>query len=274
MVIHRHLKKSILARFARDFSSQRLSHVSRCHSKRAGHNSSFPEDIFFDQNLQRFRDCQAATKCLHSAPVLPNPFRLKIILGVLACLPALFCTAEDVVPNPVEVVISVADQRMALLRDGGVVAKYPISTSKFGVGDSFGSYKTPLGLLKICDKVGEDCASGTVIKHREPTNEILPVNAAGRDPIVTRILWLEVQEDQNRNARSRGIYIHGTPEEKRIGDPVSWGCIRMRVAAARTGSRTRVSDPTGDTAPWSRATSPGSPLQRAVAVLRCPAMGR
>jgi hypothetical protein len=54
------------------------------------------------------------------------------------------------------------------------------------------------------------------------------VNAPGRDPIVTRILWLEGLEEQNRNAKERGIYIHGTPEEKKIGEPVSWGCIRMR----------------------------------------------
>jgi hypothetical protein len=54
------------------------------------------------------------------------------------------------------------------------------------------------------------------------------VNAPGRDPIVTRILWLEGLEEQNRNAHSRAIYLHGTPEEERIGEAVSWGCIRMR----------------------------------------------
>jgi lipoprotein-anchoring transpeptidase ErfK/SrfK len=35
-------------------------------------------------------------------------------------------------------------------------------------------------------------------------------------------------EAQNRGARDRCIYIHGTPEERRIGKPVSFGCIRMR----------------------------------------------
>jgi hypothetical protein len=35
-------------------------------------------------------------------------------------------------------------------------------------------------------------------------------------------------EEQNHNARSRGIYIHGTTEEGKIGQPVSYGCIRMR----------------------------------------------
>jgi L,D-transpeptidase catalytic domain len=45
---------------------------------------------------------------------------------------------------------------------------------------------------------------------------------------VTRILWLRGLEAQNANAFSRDIYIHGTPEERLIGTPASYGCIRMR----------------------------------------------
>ena len=127
-----------------------------------------------------------------------------------------------------EVLISIADQKMAVMRDGGLIQKFPVSTSRFGAGDAFRSYKTPLGQLRVCDKVGNDLLPGAVIKHRAATGEVLDVNAPGRDPIVTRILWLEGMEEQNRNAKDRGIYIHGTPEEKKIGEPVSWGCIRMR----------------------------------------------
>ena len=134
---------------------------------------------------------------------------------------------QDASP-PVEVLVSVADQKMVLLCDGCIVSKYRISTSKFGVGDSFGSYKTPLGKMRVCEKIGESLDPGTVIKNRSATGEILKVNAPGRDPIVTRILWLEGLENQNRNARTRGIYIHGTPEERTLGEPKSWGCIRMR----------------------------------------------
>jgi lipoprotein-anchoring transpeptidase ErfK/SrfK len=65
-------------------------------------------------------------------------------------------------------------------------------------------------------------------KSREPTGEVVPVNAPGRDPIVTRILWLRGLEYRNRNAFDRMIYIHGTPEEAKIGEPSSYGCIRMR----------------------------------------------
>jgi uncharacterized protein (DUF2384 family) len=35
-------------------------------------------------------------------------------------------------------------------------------------------------------------------------------------------------EAENAHAYYRGIYIHGTPEEKTIGRPASYGCIRMK----------------------------------------------
>jgi hypothetical protein len=96
------------------------------------------------------------------------------------------------------------------------------------LGDSFGSYKTPVGRLRVCEKIGQELAPGSVIKERRATGEVLPANAPGRDPIVTRVIWLDGLEEENHNARSRGIYIHGTTEESKIGKPVSYGCIRMR----------------------------------------------
>jgi L,D-transpeptidase catalytic domain len=62
------------------------------------------------------------------------------------------------------------------------------------------------------------------------TGEVLQPNAAGRDPVTTRIIWLTGLEAQNAQAFHRGIYIHGTPEEKTIGRPASYGCIRMKAA--------------------------------------------
>jgi len=125
-------------------------------------------------------------------------------------------------------VVSVPDQTLALV-DGGVVReKFAVSTSKFGLGDNPNSYATPLGSLEIASKIGGNAPSGTVFKSRQPTGEILAPNAPGRDPIVTRIMWLRGLERENSRAYSRGIYIHGTPVEKLIGRPVSFGCIRMR----------------------------------------------
>src|SRR5207302_9885297 len=105
---------------------------------------------------------------------------------------------------------------------------YPVSTSKFGVGDFPGSSGTPLGQLEIAKKIGAGAPSGAVFKDRRMTGEIVPPDAPGRDPIVTRILWLRGREPQNALAYSRYIYIHGTPEERNIGRPASFGCVRMR----------------------------------------------
>lgn len=129
-----------------------------------------------------------------------------------------------------EIIVSVKDQQLLLKTDGKAEAIYPVSTSKFGIGDRLGSYATPLGKLFVKVKIGMGRPLGTVFKSRVPTGEILKPNAPGRDPIVTRILWLEGVESGNRNAFSRGIYIHGTPQEKLIGRPASYGCIRMRSA--------------------------------------------
>jgi len=126
------------------------------------------------------------------------------------------------------VVVSIADQKLALVESGESVAQFAVSTSKFGVGDRPGSYATPLGLLEIASKIGANVPLGTVFKSRTATREILRPNARGRDPIVTRILWLRGLEKRNALAYERGIYIHGTPVERLIGRPASYGCIRMR----------------------------------------------
>jgi lipoprotein-anchoring transpeptidase ErfK/SrfK len=126
------------------------------------------------------------------------------------------------------VVISVPEQRMIVLDEGKPVASYPVSTSKFAISDAPGSRGTPLGELEIAKKIGDGAPSGAVFKSRARTGEILPPDAPGRDPIVSRILWLRGLERQNANAYGRYIYIHGTAEERTIGTPASYGCIRMR----------------------------------------------
>ena len=124
--------------------------------------------------------------------------------------------------------ISVADQKLLLTDKGEPVATFPISTSKFGLSSAPGSYGTPLGRHRVVKKIGHGLPPGAVFKSRRFTGEVLPVDAPGRDPIVTRILWLDGKESHNRNSFGRFIYIHGTPEERNIGLPVSYGCIRMR----------------------------------------------
>jgi hypothetical protein len=125
-------------------------------------------------------------------------------------------------------IVSVPDQKIAVLENGYPIARFPVSTSRYGVGDGFNSFATPLGCMEVAGKIGDGAPLGAVFHHRRMTGEILPPNSTGRDPIVTRILWLRGLETQNANAFSRNIYIHGTPAEHLIGRPASFGCIRMR----------------------------------------------
>ena len=164
-----------------------------------------------------------------SAPDITSPAERAIHLYFIFLALALFlvsCAAPR--DEASRVVVSVRDQKLALVENGNLVATYPISTSKFGMGDWRGSYRTPLGKLEIADKIGDGAPLGAVFKDRRRTGEVVGVNAPGRDPIVTRIIWLRGREAQNANAFARDIYIHGTPEERNIGRPASYGCIRMR----------------------------------------------
>jgi lipoprotein-anchoring transpeptidase ErfK/SrfK len=151
-------------------------------------------------------------------------FSRAILLGTIATIVA-SCAAPDTQHH---IVISTREQKLALLDRGNLMAIYPVSTSKFGLGDWPGSSCTPLGELEVAEKIGDHAPSGAVFKDRRRTGEIVAPDSPGRDPIVTRILWLRGRDPQNAQAYARMIYIHGTPEERNIGFPVSYGCIRMR----------------------------------------------
>lgn len=158
-------------------------------------------------------------------PAILCPVKSRIFL-IAACSAILAgCAQKDTLHT---IRISVPDQKMVVLRKGAPIASYDVSTSKFGVGDQRGSYRTPLGRMEVAKKIGAGAPVGMKFKSRRPTGEIVKIDAPGRDPIVTRILWLRGLERQNAKAFSRGIYIHGTAEERNIGKPVSYGCIRMR----------------------------------------------
>jgi len=126
------------------------------------------------------------------------------------------------------VIVSVRDQKLMVVANGGRAATYPVSTSKFGLGDNWGSMATPTGLLQVAQKIGDHAPTGAVFHNRRFTGEILQPNAPGRDPVITRIIWLRGMQMENAHAFNRCIYIHGTPEEKLIGKPASYGCIRMK----------------------------------------------
>jgi len=151
---------------------------------------------------------------------------LLLILGAISALGLSSCGVS--VDSRNAMVVSVRDQKMLLIRDGAPVRTYRVSTSKFGLGSQTGSKRTPLGRMEVAQKIGAGAPSGAVFKSRRRTGEVIRPDAPGRDPIVSRILWLRGKERQNSNTFRRMIYIHGTPEERTIGRPASYGCIRMR----------------------------------------------
>ena len=169
-----------------------------------------------------------------SAPLTPKPAGReagRIILRTLACL-AMACMAcqcsSSSSSSSEKVVVSVKEQKLGVYQEGRLKKQYKISTSKFGLGDKPGSCCTPLGKHEVIAKIGHGLPPGAVLKSRHWNGEVLKPNAPGRDPIVSRILWLRGLDSKNRNAFGRYIYIHGTTEENRIGQPASYGCIRMK----------------------------------------------
>jgi lipoprotein-anchoring transpeptidase ErfK/SrfK len=123
----------------------------------------------------------------------------------------------------------VHDQELKLRRGRKIIRRYPVSTSRFGLGSEENSHKTPLGEFKISDKIGEAMPAGTIFVGRVPLRPDDPLPPT-EDLVLSRILWLDGVEPHNGNTHNRFIYIHGTRHEDKIGEPDSHGCIRMRNA--------------------------------------------
>ena len=134
--------------------------------------------------------------------------------------------------------ISIKLQTLTLYDDeGGVMARYPVSTAANGAGCEKDSGCTPLGVHIIRAKIGAGMPENTVFVGRRPTGEIctsgLMQEFPNRDWILTRILWLSGMEvGKNRlgnvDTMQRYIYIHGTPDSTEMSKVGSHGCVRMR----------------------------------------------
>ncbi|RFC44214.1 MAG: Lipoprotein-anchoring transpeptidase ErfK/SrfK [Verrucomicrobia bacterium] len=123
--------------------------------------------------------------------------------------------------------VHVPSQTLELLNEAGTLFKrFPISTSKFGLGCEPGSQKTPTGRLRVESKWGADAPLGEIFVARVATGRIGHAEDQA-DHVQTRILWLEGLDPENANTHSRYIYIHGTNGERLLGTPASHGCVRM-----------------------------------------------
>src|SRR5262249_16392055 len=93
----------------------------------------------------------------------------------LAFLLSIVAVHAGSIPAPTlstRVIISVRDQRLLLLENGAIAATYPVSTSKYGLGDAWGSLATPLGLLQVAQKIGDRAPIGAVFHNRRWTGEV------------------------------------------------------------------------------------------------------
>ena len=134
-------------------------------------------------------------------------------------------------------IIDISDQLLFLFENDTCLLSFPISSSKYGIGNQSGSNKTPLGLHVIERKIGSKVPFGGILKGRKFTGEIAEIYTdktdSPKDIITSRILWLKglekgINKGDKIDSYNRYIYIHGTNEEGLIGTPSSHGCIRMK----------------------------------------------
>jgi len=136
------------------------------------------------------------------------------------------------------IVVDISEQTLYLYEGNKadadrLVKTYPISTSKYGIGNQTGTGKTPLGKHYIKNKIGDGAPERMIFKGRQSTGQLAVINQKGAgDLVTTRIMWLKGLEPGINSGRridsyQRYIYIHGTVEENKIGQPASHGCIRM-----------------------------------------------
>jgi lipoprotein-anchoring transpeptidase ErfK/SrfK len=133
------------------------------------------------------------------------------------------------------VAVDTAAQRLLVITDGSIDKSYPVSTSSRGTGNREGSFQTPRGVHRIREKYGAGAPAGRIFRDRLDTGETWPIGKRGENLIMTRILRLEgleagVNKGPGIDSYERYIYIHGTNNEHRIGEPFSQGCVCMKNA--------------------------------------------
>jgi len=131
-------------------------------------------------------------------------------------------------------------QTLAILQDNQIKKIYTISTSKRGIGQRVNTFKTPLGLHRINEKIGHGVPMHGIFNRRQYVGaawQRQPRHQHFKDYITTRILRLEgLQPGLNKgrdkwgkivDSEVRAIYIHGTTMDWKLGIPSTKGCVHM-----------------------------------------------
>ena len=141
-------------------------------------------------------------------------------------------------PSPEDCIVVSIDQQKLWHFQGQECRTYVVSTARAGRGCVQDSLQTPDGLHQVCEKIGAGAVPGMVFKARQPTGKLASEWAKPEDNLITsRILWLDGLEpgrNQGMDAqgrlvdtRRRFVYIHGTNQQDKLGQPNSHGCVLL-----------------------------------------------
>jgi UDP-N-acetylmuramate-alanine ligase len=128
---------------------------------------------------------------------------------------------------------SVELQKLFLCWREGVIESFDSSTSRLGVGIRENSYKTPPGMHRITERIGEGAPDGRIFKSRQDTGANWDRRSVEDNLILTRILRLSglergINTGPGVDSFERFVYIHGTNREDLVGTPLSSGCLCLR----------------------------------------------
>ena len=135
------------------------------------------------------------------------------------------------------IVVSIDQQKLWHIR-GQDCETYVVSTARAGLGCVEDSNQTPDGLHQVGEKIGAGAVPGTVFKARQSTGKLASEWGAPEDNLITsRILWLDGLEPGHNqgvacdgkvvDTKRRFVYIHGTNQSAKLGQPNSHGCVLL-----------------------------------------------
>lgn len=143
-----------------------------------------------------------------------------------------------VLAHEYSIIVKISEQKLYLINGNEVSKTYAVSTSRYGIGNRIKSNKTPMGIHRIVQKIGEGAPLGAIFdskrRYTGKTSAIYTDDTRlSENYELTRIVWLEgmehgINKGKGIDSFHRNIYIHGTAEEGLIGTPASIGCIRMK----------------------------------------------
>lgn len=198
-------------------------------------NDGLAAPLLFPMKLQRFLAYSLMTflislsaGCSPKIPYLP-PQQVAHHISKMGVGP----TAEIIV-------VDARKQTLSIVKGDQIKKTYTIATGRNGLGQAANSLKTPLGLHRINEKIGEGVPKYGIFNRRNyvgTTAKKLPHVMRQKDYISTRILRLEgLQPGFNKgrdwlgrvvDTEKRAVYIHGTTFEKALGFPSTKGCVHM-----------------------------------------------